>query len=53
MARTVWPALLAALLVVGGARAEEGSDVIELTEANFDDTLGGMDTVLVEFYAPW
>lgn len=29
------------------------SDVIELTDSNFESQISGMDLALVEFFAPW
>ena len=29
------------------------SDVIELTDSNFESRISGMDLALVEFFAPW
>ena len=45
-----WCLLLAVLLGFGWA---QNSDVIELDGANFDESIGDLDIVLVEFYAPW
>ena len=38
------------LLFVGSALC---SDVIELTDSNFDNTIKDKDILLIEFYAPW
>ena len=40
--------LLAALVV-----AEEPSDVIDLTPANFKSVVDSENLILVEFFAPW
>lgn len=29
------------------------SDVIELTDSNFDEKINSEEVILVEFYAPW
>jgi len=38
---------------VNGFIREEPSEVVTITEANFDTFVGGDADVLVEFYAPW
>lgn len=43
--------LLVALLIAGISAQE--SDVIDLDETNFQDSIADMDIILVEFYAPW
>jgi len=56
MARTVWVALLVALLCVSAVRGSEevsDPDVVVLTEKNWDSIVPKEDLVLVEFYAPW
>ena len=46
--------LLACLLVTARAEAEvDETDVVVLTDANFNDTLTKYKYALVEFYAPW
>eukprot|EP01117_Protostelium_nocturnum_P000320 TRINITY_DN1038_c0_g1_i1.p1 TRINITY_DN1038_c0_g1~~TRINITY_DN1038_c0_g1_i1.p1 ORF type:complete len:496 (+),score=165.39 TRINITY_DN1038_c0_g1_i1:82-1569(+) len=51
--------LFAGLLIIGSVFSEEAadnvdeSDVVVLTNDNFDDTVSQSPLVLVEFYAPW
>jgi len=44
----LWALVFAALVCVAYS-----SDVVELSESNFDATLGNADLALVEFFAPW
>lgn len=41
------------LLVFSAGVWGEDSDVMELDGVNFKDSIADLDTVLVEFYAPW
>jgi protein disulfide-isomerase A6 len=45
--------LLAALAKCSVAIYPSNSDVIELTDDNFDQVLQGVEIWVVEFYAPW
>lgn len=47
-----WSALLF-LAATAALVIAQDSDVVELDADNFDDTIGDMPIVLVEFYAPW
>ncbi|KAF8966840.1 protein disulfide-isomerase precursor [Entomortierella lignicola] len=42
---------LAATSMLAGVRAE--SDVLDLTQKNFADTVKSQNLILVEFFAPW
>ena len=44
-------ALFIALVALASACA--ASDVLTLTESNFESSLADKDIALVEFYAPW
>lgn len=47
-------ALLASTLLILALTSDvHGSDVVELTEATFDDAIEDNEFVLVEFFAPW
>ena len=46
-------ALFLVLLFVIGTMAEETSDVITLTDANFEEETKKHQFLLIEFYAPW
>ena len=51
---TCW--LIAAFLLAGCACAEDddaAGGLLVLTDDNFEDTVKGLEHVLVEFYAPW
>jgi len=43
--------LLISFCFVGATLAE--GNVLDLTDASFDGELGGLETALVMFYAPW
>lgn len=41
------------LATVTGVFAAEGSDVLDITAANFDTVVKPAELILVEFFAPW
>lgn len=50
--KAIWLTLLAASLSIISPVAAS-SDVLDLTSADFDDTLKENPLVLAEFFAPW
>lgn len=45
--------MLAVLFVAAFAAAARASDVLDLTDDDFDSKIGHHDLILVEFFAPW
>jgi len=47
--------IISSLLLAGlsSVLADDASDVLNLTQDNFDSTVNPAELILVEFFAPW